>query len=123
MIENSVTKNKRRLLKTNIINFNSEVPNKSQKGVYLRVKANIQCSSMDRAGFMWDWKIGFGIEYTELTCFMLDMNVMFTRVTKSQINWWVKKLKSIDWDSLYINQDYALDLNDDVYIVVNFKHI
>lgn len=80
---------------------------------------------MDRAecGIMWDWKIRFGIECTELTCFMLDMNVMFTRVIKSQINWWVKKLRSIDWESLYINQDYALDLNDDVYIVVNFKHI
>lgn len=92
MIENAVTKNKRRLLKTNTINFNSEVSDKSQKGVYLRVKANIQCSSMDRAGIMWDWKIGFCIECTELvTCFILDMNLMFTRVTKSQINWWVKK--------------------------------
>lgn len=92
MIENAVTKNKRRLLKTNTINFNSEVSDKSQKGVYLRIKENIQCSSMDRVGIMWDWKIGFCIECTELvTCFMLDMNVMFTRVTKSQINWWVQK--------------------------------
>lgn len=53
LIENAVTKNKRRLLNTNTINFNSEVSDKSQKGVYLRVKANIQCSSMDRAWIAW----------------------------------------------------------------------
>lgn len=43
-------------------------------------------------------------------------HIVFTFVT-SQINRWVKRTE-VDWESLYENQEYDVDLNYGVYIIV-----